>query len=91
MIGTNTTTGTPTLTAFAPGYAFKKNALIGGASAKYPADNFFPAAVSNVGFVNPSAGDYRLNSTSPFRGKGTDGKDLGADLTTVLTATQGVK
>ncbi|MCW5982418.1 MAG: carboxypeptidase regulatory-like domain-containing protein [Bryobacteraceae bacterium] len=90
VIGTNTTTGTPTLTAFAPGYAFKKNALIGGASAKYPADNFFPAAVSNVQFVNYAGGNFALASSSPYKNAGTDGKDIGADIAAILAATQGV-
>jgi len=33
-----------------------------------------------VGFADFAAGDYRLTSASRYKGLGTDGKDLGADM-----------
>jgi hypothetical protein len=39
-----------------------------------------------VGFVNFASGDYRLTSASRYKGLGTDGKDLGADMDAIDTA-----
>jgi hypothetical protein len=36
--------------------------------------------VEDVGFADAGAGDYRLAADSPYRGAGTDGRDVGADL-----------
>jgi hypothetical protein len=66
---------------------FSNNALIATPTAfppsKWPLNNLFPATVSDVGFVNfnsGNGGNYELQSTSPYKSKGTDGKDLGADI-----------
>ena len=43
----------------------------------------FPQTVNDVGFVNynnGNGGNYELQSNSPYKNKGTDGKDLGADI-----------
>jgi len=73
-----------------PGYLFAGNAVIGGAAASYPTGNFFPATMNNVGFVNAAGGDYRLAASSPYKNRGTDGTDLGADITAILNWTNGV-
>ncbi|MFZ0306852.1 MAG: hypothetical protein WAL89_01670, partial [Candidatus Sulfotelmatobacter sp.] len=60
----------------------------------WPAGNFFPATVSAVQFVNyngGNGGDYHLQPSSPYKGKGTDGKDLGADIDALNSATAGVE
>jgi hypothetical protein len=36
-------------------------------------------------------GDYHLAASSKFKGKATDGRDPGADVDVVLTATRGVR
>jgi hypothetical protein len=70
--------GTAALTNFDKGAVFARNALIGGTANGYPTNNFFPASVSQVDFVNFAGGNYALAAASPYKGKGTDGKDLGA-------------
>ncbi len=64
---------------------------------RWPRDNFFPSNPSAIEFVNFNGGiygDYRLchgqsepasgcNKRSPYAGRATDGKDIGADVTTV--------
>ena len=70
--------GTAALTNFDTGAVFARNALIGGTANGYPANNFFPASVSQVDFVNFAGGNYALAAASPYKAKGTDGKDLGA-------------
>jgi hypothetical protein len=69
-----------TLNKYFPGSVFARNVLVGGSPPRYPPDNFFPAALAQVGFVNYAGGDYRLAASSPYRNAGTDGKDIGADL-----------
>jgi len=78
-------------------YGFTNNGLIGVNSnfpaSVWPAGNFFPASVSSVGFVNYNngvGGDYHLTANSQFKNAGSDGKDLGADITAVQTAIAGV-
>jgi len=46
----------------------------------FPAGNMIVQSISDVGFVNATAGDYRLSPTSKYRGKATGGKDLGCAL-----------
>jgi hypothetical protein len=60
----------------------------------WPSNNFFPASAAAVQFVNyngGNGGNYQLQATSPYRGKGTDGKDLGADMSAILSAIAGVQ
>lgn len=73
-----------------PEYLFKGNLLI-GATNTWPAGNFFPATPAAVMFQNFAGGDYHLQPTSPFAGKGTDGKDPGADVDKVNQAVAGVQ
>lgn len=79
-------------------YVFSSNAII-AASSRYPATawpahNFFPVSAAAVEFVNyngGNGGDYHLQSSSPYKGLGTDGKDLGADVDAVYSAIAGVE
>lgn len=43
--------------------------------------NFFPASRNVVGFADLAGGNYALSANSPYKGKATDGKDIGADTT----------
>jgi hypothetical protein len=78
---------------FSP-YTFAANAILDppalAAPAKWPSGNFFPAAAA-VRFVNYNGGNYQLQSSSPYKGKGTDGMDLGADVAAINSATAGVE
>ena len=79
-------------------YVWSSNAVVGTPanypSSAWPSHNFFPATISAVQFVNynnGNGGDYHLQSTSPYKGAGTDGKDLGADVTAINSATANVR
>src|SRR6202140_2947691 len=79
-------------------FTFTNNVLAGAPQAfpgsKWPGGNFFPATVNDVGFVNynnGNGGDYHLQASSPYKGKGSDGRDPGADIDAVNAATQGVE
>lgn len=54
---------------------------------QYPSGNFFPASWAAVDFVNFAASDYHLAPTSPYKNAGTDGKDVGANIDSVITHT----
>jgi len=77
-------------------WSFAGNGLIGASSvapSTWPNGNMFPATVANVQFVNyngGNGGDYHLQANSPYKGAGTDGKDLGANITALNTAIAGV-
>jgi hypothetical protein len=78
--------------------AFTANAIIGTSSkymaATWPSGNYFPTSAMNVEFVNYNGGiggDYHLQASSPYKNKGTDGKDLGADIDAVNSAIASVE
>src|SRR3989454_222336 len=91
--GLGTNQGLDTLNAYFPGAVFDRNVLAGpwqrGDPSLYPAGNFFPASLNDVGFVDLSGGNYRLAATSPYKNAGTDGKDIGADLDAIAAAFAG--
>jgi hypothetical protein len=83
--------GTASLQAYAPGYLFTNNAMAnGGTASSYPANNYFPATLSTLGFVSLSGGDYHLATSSTYLNKGYDGRDIGADINMVNAKTNGV-
>jgi len=68
-------------------FTFANNALVATPAvyppSTWPQNNMFPATTDSVGFVNfnnGNGGNYELQSSSPYKNKGTDGKDLGADI-----------
>jgi Putative Ig domain len=71
---------------------FSHNALV-GAAGKWPVGNFAPASNAQVKFASATRSllGYKLQGSSPFAGAGTDGKDLGADVTLVWAAIAGVR
>jgi uncharacterized protein (TIGR03437 family) len=79
-------TGNETITTYFPGIEFRKNILAGGPSGLYPPDNFFPASLDQVGFVDRVNGNYRLTGSSPYKNAGTDGKDIGCDFNALEAA-----
>jgi len=86
--GDATGEGTASLQTFAAGYLFTNNAMVsGGTATSYPANNYFPATLTALSFVNLTGGDYRLSTTSTYLNKGYDGRDIGADINTVNSKT----
>jgi hypothetical protein len=77
--------GIPTINAYFSGTGVVRNVLAGGEAARYPAGNLFPSVTAFLGeFV---AGTYRLRTGSPFKNAGTDGTDLGPNMTTLESLT----
>jgi hypothetical protein len=80
VFGSGLGIGLPALEHYFPGFVFQKNVVAGNpVPRQYPPGNFYPPTIAGVGFVDYEGGNYRLGASSPFRGKGTDGTDPGAD------------
>jgi hypothetical protein len=89
----NTINNTAKLVACFSPYSMHDNVLIGG-SGPWPIGNYLPATAAAVKFVNynnANGGNYKLLITSPYHNAGTDGKDLGADITAVSSHIAGVQ
>lgn len=80
IAGTGVASGLPTRAAFFPDGVFRRNVIAGGQASNYPADNFFPGSLEDVGFVNRKSRDYRLSPSSLYRRAASDGSDVGADF-----------
>ena len=80
VMGDGQSPGLRTIETFFPGATFRANVIAGGEARLYPPGNFFPPTLDAVGFADAAAGNYRLQPTSPFRGRATDGKDIGCDF-----------
>jgi hypothetical protein len=71
-----------------PNYQFRGNALI-GATNTWPTGNYSPEDPAIIQFADYNAGsggDYHLLPSSPYKGAGTDGTDLGAHIDAVNQA-----
>jgi len=88
IFGSGSSPGNASIERYFPMSVIIANLIIGGESSRYPAANFFPVALASVGFVDVAQGDYRLAAKSPYKGRGSDGKDPGADIGALLAATR---
>lgn len=69
------------------------NAFVIGFSnviSEHPLNNQYPLNMGAVGFLDLAGMDYRLSASSTLKGRGTDGRDPGADIDAVMAATSGV-
>lgn len=98
VFGSGKSTGNVTLAYYFPGAVFAGNVIAqevlgpdspSNIEAVYPAGNYFPASLASVGFVDFANGNYRLASSSPYKNKGTDGKDPGANIDALIAAQSG--
>jgi hypothetical protein len=80
--------GTTALVNYTSSYTFTNNAIWGAPSARppFPPGNFFPSNEQAVGFDT----DWSLLSSSTYKGAGSDGRDVGADIPTLAAATANV-
>jgi hypothetical protein len=93
ILGTGLAAGIPTLNFFCSGnWVLNRNVFVGGAAYQqsYPYGNYYPNSASEVYFVDYAGKNFQLSSQSPYRGAGTDGLDLGANVAAVKAATVNV-
>ncbi|MCY7345236.1 MAG: hypothetical protein LH614_03365 [Pyrinomonadaceae bacterium] len=77
--------GNGTLTQYFPGSLIAENLVMSGSKTpkpyiNVPLRNYFAADFNAVGFVNWQGGDYRLAQNSKYKNRGSNKKDLGADI-----------
>ena len=86
--------GTESLNAFAgSSWAFDRNVVIGLDQEFvpwHPQSSWYAPTMASVGFANPGGSDYRLSSSSPYKGKGAGGADPGANFDRLFALTNGV-
>jgi len=71
--------GVVALEKFAPDAVLTQNVLALADSSLYPKDNYFPASIERVGFVNFAKSDYRLAASSSYARASSDGRSIGCD------------
>jgi hypothetical protein len=82
--GSDRGVGNDSITFYLPGASVAGNVIAGGNRRAYPPDNLFPSMEEfQQEFESFAAGDFRLRPSSAWRGAGTDGRDLGADVSRV--------
>jgi len=81
--GSGAGSGIQALEKFFPRFVVRRNLLVGADGNKYPRDNFFPKQLSDVGVVNVSEDAYRVSVAAPYAGTATDGRDPGADMSSL--------
>lgn len=62
-------------------YTYNANAIRRENGNGYPSTSFYTPTNESFRFENYAAGNYVLRSDSPYKNAGTDGKDIGADIT----------
>jgi hypothetical protein len=86
IMGGSASPGVGTIAKYFPGSLFQDNVVAAAAASTYPTGNFYPSLLSAVSFIDLANGNYRLSSSSSYRGAGTDGKDIGADINAINAA-----
>ncbi len=81
--------GSETLARDFPGAVFENNIIAGAKKSLYPEGNYYPPSLSEVSFVDASAGNYSLSAASPFKQKGQK-RDPGCDYEALQSALQSV-
>jgi len=85
--GDGQNSGTPSINTYLPNSVISKNVFATpvdqGWGPFYPAGNYFPDTLAEVGFVTLSGyADLRLTNISPYHNAATDGGDIGANMPT---------
>jgi hypothetical protein len=70
--------GKRAINRYFPRGLIKNNIIVGGNAADYGSDNFYPTSIRQVGFTDMN--NYTLSNNNPYRSRGTDGKQVGADI-----------
>jgi cellulose synthase/poly-beta-1,6-N-acetylglucosamine synthase-like glycosyltransferase len=81
--GSGTGEGMPAVDKYFPGALIRRNLFVGGDRNRFPADNYFPARLEEVGATPGRPGDTFEKLADRYAGLATDGRDPGALLTNV--------
>jgi hypothetical protein len=84
IMGGGSSPGNSTIGTYYPGSIVRRNVFVAGQSRTYPTDNFYPANIEDVGFVDVAGGNDRLTAASPYQTAATDGTAIGGDQSVVV-------
>ena len=90
IMGGSASPGNGTIAMYFAGGVFLGGVFAGSNPAIYPTNNYYPTAMSAVGFLNLTGGNYRLSAASPYRNVATDGGAPGCNID-ALNAAAGTK
>jgi hypothetical protein len=91
IVGDGVRPGNEALGVYFPGALVQRNVLIGSGQGLNRVDdlpllNFVEVNLSDVGFIDPATGDFRLSELSRYHLAGTDGTDIGVDFAALIQA-----
>jgi hypothetical protein len=97
IVGEEAGNGVAALDAYAPGWVFEDNIIVGPwpnsiglrpppamTPPQFPVKNFFPMSFDDVGFLDRAHANYRLATSGHCRARGKNGFALGADVSELL-------
>jgi len=90
LFGSGIAEGAATLAYYFPNAIFQGNAIISGNAAFYSGGALFPMGINDVGFVDSGAGNYQLTAGSLLKNAGTDGADIGVNVSALKAAQSGI-
>ena len=77
--GDNSGEGNVAMKDYLPSATFKNNVIAGANPSQYPANNFFPSSIAEIGFTSIESRDFRLDPQSKFSKTSHKGAPLGVD------------
>jgi hypothetical protein len=86
IFGSNQSPGRASINLYLPGAVIRRNVIAGADTRAYPPDNFYPLRLNDVQFVDRAHGNYRLAAASRYKGRATDGRDVGCDFDALAAA-----
>jgi uncharacterized protein (TIGR03437 family) len=95
IFGSGVGIGNPAIAYYFPGSIITGNLVAKEINAPwnvdliYPAGNNYPASLDAVGFVDWRNGNYRLTTSSPYKGTGSGASDPGCDIDALNAALNG--
>ena len=78
--GDNSGEGNVAMKDYLPSATFKNNVIAGANPSQYPANNFFPSSLAEIGFTSIENFDFRLDPRSRFSKTSHKGAPLGVDF-----------
>jgi GT2 family glycosyltransferase len=88
ITGSGTKAGLATLDRYFPAAIIRRNIFIGGDSGQFPADNFFPGQIDDVGRAPATHGEGFTKLAERYAAAGTDGRDPGAAIAASAVLTE---
>ncbi|HEX8136364.1 MAG TPA: hypothetical protein VF544_02120, partial [Pyrinomonadaceae bacterium] len=86
IFGSNQSPGRASINLYLPGAVIRRNVIAGADAGTYPPDNFYPLRLDDVKFMDRAHGNYRLAAGSRYKGRATDGRDVGCDFDALAAA-----